>query len=74
VEQAICADPILAAKDMRMALLYEQGGGSRYRPVDEQQWRWLAAREACGRGPRAALEQCIARTYDARIAELSGAR
>jgi len=74
VEQAICADPMLAAKDMRMALLYEQAGGSRYRPVDERQWRWLAAREACGRVPRAVLEACIARTYDARIAELSGAR
>jgi hypothetical protein len=72
VEQAICADPVLAAKDRHMALLYEQRGGSRFRPVDERQWRWLAAREACGRAPRAVLEVCIARTYDARIAELSG--
>ncbi len=74
VEHVICADPVLAAKDMRMALLYEQAGGSRYRPVDERQWRWLAAREACGRSPRAVLERCIARTYDARIAELSRVR
>lgn len=74
VERAICADPLLAAKDQRMALLYEQRGGSRYRPVDQRQWRWLAAREACGRAPRAVLEACIARTYDARIAELSGLR
>jgi hypothetical protein len=71
VEQVICAKPGLAAKDLRMALLYEQRGGSRYRPVDAQQWRWLAAREACGRAPRATLERCIAQTYDARIAELS---
>jgi hypothetical protein len=74
VEQVICAEPGLAAKDLRMALLYEQRGGSRYRPVDAQQWRWLAAREACGRAPRAMLERCIAQTYDARIAELSGGR
>jgi uncharacterized protein len=74
VEQVICTDPVLAAKDLRMALLYEQAGGSRYRPVDERQWRWLAAREACGRAPRAVLERCIARTYDTRIAELSRVR
>lgn len=72
VELAICDDPVLAAKDRRMALLYEQRGGSRFRPVDERQWRWLATREACGRRPRDVLEACIARTYDARIAELSG--
>jgi hypothetical protein len=74
VEQVICAEPGLAAKDLRMALLYEQRGGSRYRPVDAQQWRWLAGREACGRAPRAVIERCIAQSYDARIAELSGGR
>jgi uncharacterized protein len=42
--------------------------------VDAQQWRWLAAREACGRAPRAMLERCIGQSYDARIAELSGGR
>ena len=74
VEQVICAEPGLAAKDLRMALLYEQRGGSRYRPVDAQQWRWLAAREACGRASRAMIERCIAQSYDAHIAELSGGR
>jgi uncharacterized protein len=69
VERAICADPVLAAKDRRMALLYEQSGGSRRGPVDATQWRWLAARNACGRA--AALNACIDRIYDARIAELS---
>jgi len=29
VEHAICADPVLTAKDCRMALLYERAGGSR---------------------------------------------
>jgi uncharacterized protein len=72
VERIICADPALAAKDRRMALLYEQAGGSRRGPVDGTQWRWLAARNACGRVPLEAVEACIARTYDARIAELSG--
>jgi hypothetical protein len=69
VERAICADPVLAAKDRRMALLYEEAGGSRRGPVDPTQWRWLAARNACGRAP--ALSACIDRIYDARIAELS---
>jgi hypothetical protein len=72
VERAICGDPVLAAKDRRMALLYEQAGGSRHGPVDPTQYRWLAARNACGRAR--ALEACIDRVYDARIAELSGVR
>ena len=69
VERAICADPALAAKDRRMASLYEQAGGSRKGPVDRPQWRWLAARNACGRAP--GLQACIDQVYDARIAELS---
>ncbi len=74
VEHAICSDPVLASKDRRMALLYEQSGGSRHGPVDEQQWRWLAARNSCVRAPPRALQACIGQVYDARIAELSGAR
>jgi uncharacterized protein YecT (DUF1311 family) len=73
VERAICADPELAAKDRRMATLYEQAGGSRRGPVDRMQWRWLAARNACAaRAP--ALQACIDDVYDARIAELSSGR
>jgi uncharacterized protein len=72
VEQAICADPILALKDRQMALLYEQSGGSRHGPVDQRQWRWLAARDACARVAPGALRACIGQVYDARIAELSG--
>jgi uncharacterized protein len=71
VERTICADPMLAAKDGRMALLYEQAGGSRYRPVDPSQWSWLAARNRCGRVRGPALKSCIHRAYDDRIAELS---
>jgi hypothetical protein len=71
VEHAICADPVLAAKDRRMALLYEQAGGSRYRPVDPSQWSWLAARNRCGRARGPALEGCLHRAYDDRMAELS---
>jgi uncharacterized protein len=69
VERAICADPSLASKDRRMATLYQRAGGSFHRPVDRPQWRWLAARNACGRaGP--AILRCIHDAYDARIAEL----
>jgi hypothetical protein len=74
VERAICADPVLAAKDQRMAILYEQTGGSRKGPVDSTQWRWLAARNACARPQSSALNACINQIYDARIAELSRAR
>jgi hypothetical protein len=71
VERTICADPTLAAKDGWMALLYEQAGGSRYRPVDPSQWSWLAARNRCGKVRGPALKSCIHRAYDDRIAELS---
>jgi hypothetical protein len=73
VERAICADPVLAAKDLRMATLYEQAGGSRRGPVDATQWRWLAARNACARAQSSALNACIDHIYNARIAELSRA-
>jgi uncharacterized protein YecT (DUF1311 family) len=72
VERAICANQELAAKDRRMATLYEQAGGSRRGPVDRVQWRWLAARNACAR--TRALQECIDDVYDARIAELSSSR
>jgi hypothetical protein len=74
VERAICANPVLAAKDRRMASLYEQAGGSRRGPVDRSQWRWLAARNACARAGTPALRDCIDQVYSARIAELSRAR
>jgi len=70
VERTICADPVLAAKDRRMSLLYEQVGGSRYRPVDPSQWSWLAARNRCGRVHGPALNNCLHRAYDDRMAEL----
>jgi hypothetical protein len=69
VERAICADPVLAAKDRRMALLYEHAGGSRHGPVDITQFRWLSARNACAAARE--LEDCIDSLYNARIAELS---
>ncbi len=71
VEHAICADPVLAAKDRRMALLYERAGGSRYGPVDPSQWSWVAARNRCGRVHDEALDGCLHRAYDDRMAELS---
>ncbi len=72
VERTICADPLLAAKDRRMATLYEQAGGSRYGPVDAVQRRWLARRDRCAR-VRKQLGHCIHQAYDARIAELTSA-
>ena len=74
VERAICANPVLAAKDRRMASLYEQAGGSRRGPVDRSQWRWLAARNSCARAGAPALQGCSDQVYSARIAELSRAR
>ena len=74
VERAICANPVLAAKDRRMASLYERAGGSRRGPVDRSQWRWLAARNSCARAGAPALHGCIDQVYSARIAELSRAR
>ena len=71
IERTICADPMLAAKDGRMALLYEQAGGSRYRPVDPSQWSWLAARNRCGRVHDEALERCLHRAYDDRVARIA---
>ncbi len=72
VEQAICDDPELAAKDRRMARLYERAGGSRFGPVDPTQRGWLAARDACGRAAGAALQACLHGAYDGRIRELGG--
>jgi uncharacterized protein len=72
VEQAICSDPALAAKDRRMARLYERAGGSRFGPVEPTQSAWLAARDGCARVAGPALHACIHDAYDARIAELGG--
>ena len=72
VEQAICTDPALAAKDRRMARLYERAGGSRFGPVEPTQSAWLATRDACARVAGPALHACIHEAYDARIAELGG--
>ena len=49
----------------------ERAGGSRYGPVDPSQWGWVAARNRCGRVHDEALERCLHRAYDDRVAELS---
>ena len=72
VEQAICSDPALAAKDRRMARLYERAGGSRFGPVEPTQSAWLATRDACARVAGPALHACIHEAYDARVTELGG--
>jgi uncharacterized protein len=53
-----------------MVILYERAGGSRYGPVDSAQWNWIFARNRCARARGAALEACVNRAYDDRIAEL----
>jgi uncharacterized protein len=72
VEQAICSDPALAAKDRRMARLYERAGGSRFGPVEPTQHAWLAVRDACARVAGPALHACVHEAYDARVTELGG--
>ena len=72
VEQAICSDPVLGAKDRRMARLYEKAGGSRFGPVEPTQRAWLAARDACARLGGPALLACLHDAYDSRIVDLGG--
>lgn len=67
VEQTICADPVLAAKDRRMARLYAQAG-PRSGPIESGQRDWLAARDGCNRAGE--LRPCLHAAYDARIREL----
>lgn len=71
VEQAICHDADLSAKDREMAQLYFQkrknlvgDDGARF---IQSQRDWLAKRNACS-DPR--LRQCVADLYDSRITEL----
>ena len=69
VERAICGDPALSARDRLLSETY-------YRLADrlpqaertamrDQQRDWIRRRNACGN-----LVQCIAQTYDQRIAQL----
>ena len=68
VEQAICTDPVLAAKDRRMARLYRRASGSG--ALEMSQREWLSARDACSRLAGGELQACVHRAYDARISEL----
>ena len=68
VEQTICADPVLAAKDRRMARLYAQAGRSG--ALEMSQREWLGARDGCNRLGGGELHACIHNAYDARIREL----
>ena len=70
VEQAICADPVLAARDRQMARLYEQASLFGDPRLDRAQDSWRAARDACGRAGGGALETCGEAAYERRIREL----
>jgi uncharacterized protein len=74
IEQAICADDALAAKDRKMSDLYD---GLRKRLPDtarknllEAQLAWKRERAQC----REPMNACLAVLYDKRIRELEGAR
>ena len=43
----------------------------RHGPPLFSQWGWVAARNRCGRVHDEALERCLHRAYDDRVAELS---
>ena len=71
VEGAICADPVLAAKDRQMARLFEQAAAFGFRDVEATQPAWRASRDACARvAPGSALPACVDEAYDRRIREL----
>jgi uncharacterized protein YecT (DUF1311 family) len=71
VEQAICSDEMLSAKDRSLAELYFSlragtSGVDRARLVEAQR-QWLRMRSGC-RPP--GLTECVSALYDTRIAEL----
>jgi uncharacterized protein len=79
VEIAICEDPGLAERDRQMARLFDRalsmdpaGAGD----IDASQRDWRAGRDRCSRLASsqgdAALSNCVAQAYDARIRQLSG--
>ncbi len=74
VEQAICSNPSLSAKDARMDSLYRQAqqelSGSVRAQLETAQRAWVKRRNAC-RGSD--LGSCIERTYDTRLRELEAA-
>lgn len=75
VEEAVCTEPGLAAKDREMAALFyrtlsvEPG---RSGAIEGTQSSWRAARDACARRGGRALADCVDEAYDARIRDLRG--
>ena len=69
-EVLICQDPRLSELDERMSSLFfrarNNSFGSERADLEAEQAAWLRARQACGRDAG-----CIARSYRARIGELS---
>lgn len=72
VEQAICADASLAAKDRAMAALHTRARKDHAPAVDLSQREWLATRNSCTRhvSTERALASCLEQTYNSRITEL----
>jgi uncharacterized protein len=69
VEETICTDPALAAKDRQMSRLYA-GAARASDAAMLSQREWLAARDQCNRLDGSELRACTHRAYDARIREL----
>jgi len=74
IEQVICANAALAARDRMMAGLYYRmvdalGEGERI-ALRSVQRDWLTQRRGCEREPDDRIAACIAQAYDQRIAEL----
>jgi uncharacterized protein len=75
VEEAVCSEPALAAKDREMSALYYRTLGSepgRAGSIETTQNNWRAARDACARRGGRALSDCVDEAYEARIRDLRG--
>jgi uncharacterized protein len=73
VEQTICADPDLAAKDREMAELFGEARRRNPRRVELSQRDWRSMRNSCERQANTArdLQACVGEAYDVRITELA---
>lgn len=78
VEQAVCADPQLAADDVKLALVYKAAlgvyAGADRLDLQRSQRDWLRARVDACRHVDATLEACLAGLYEDRTRQLASLR
>lgn len=66
IEYTICKDPALASLDVVMSRIY-----GKYRAKEKtKQRRWVKSRSVCSKYPLAAINICLASSYEKRIAEI----